>query len=174
MASLVDLVHAAQAGDEAAFRLLIEREARWAFGVAVAVAGSNAEADDVFQEATLRAWRDLPRLRDLEMWSAWFRRIVTNAAVDIARKTSRRAPLIPAAGQATPDVAHAVEAADGMRRALDLLAPDERALLVLRYGHDLELPAVANLMGIRLGTAKSRLHRTLNKLRRLMEAEPWT
>jgi RNA polymerase sigma-70 factor (ECF subfamily) len=58
-----------------------------------------------------------------------------------------------------------------MRRALDRLAPDERALLVLRYGRDLELPAVANLMGIRLGTAKSRLHRTLIKLRRILETD---
>jgi len=172
MANLADLVHAAQAGDEAAFRTLLEREARWAFGVAVAVAGSNAEADDVFQEATLRAWRDLPRLRDPEMWSAWFRRIVTNSAVDIARKTRRSSLAMPIRGNDVPDVAHAVEATDGMRRALDRLAPDERALLVLRYGRDLELPAVANLMGIRLGTAKSRLHRTLHKLRRILETEP--
>lgn len=172
MATLADLVHAAQAGDEAAFRTLLDREARWAFGVAVAVAGSNAEADDVFQEATLRAWRDLPRLRDPEMWSAWFRRIVTNSAVDIARKTRRMSLVLPARGSDLPDVAHAVEAADGMRRALERLAPDERALLVLRYGRDLELPVVAELMGIRLGTAKSRLHRTLNKLRRILETDP--
>lgn len=104
MANLADLVHAAQAGDEAAFRALLEREARWAFGVAAAVAGSNAEPDDVFQEATLRAWRDLPRLRDPEMWSAWFRRIVTNSAVDIARKT-RRNSLVPGRGNDVPDMA---------------------------------------------------------------------
>lgn len=171
MATLADLVHAAQAGDEAAFRALLEREARWAFGVAVAVSGSTAEADDVFQEATLRAWRDLPRLRDPEVWSAWFRRIVTNSAVDIARKTRRNSLVVPVRGNNVPDVAHAVEATDGMRRALDRLAPDERALLVLRYGRDLELPAVANLMGIRLGTAKSRLHRTLIKLRRILETD---
>ena len=171
MASLADLVAAAQAGDEAAFRTLLEREAQWAFGVAVAVAGSSAEADDVFQEATLRAWRDLPRLRDPQRWSAWFRRIVTNAAVDIARKTRRSALYMPVRRSDEPDVARAAESADGMRRVLDRLAPDERALIVLRYGRDLELPVVADLMGLHLGTAKSRLHRTLNKVRRMLEAE---
>lgn len=171
MATLADLVRAAQAGDEAAFRTLLEREAHWAFGVAVAVAGSNAEADDVFQEAALRAWRDLPRLRRPEMWSAWFRRIVTHAAVDIARKSRRMSLVVSTGGNDLPDLAHATEGADEIRRALDRLAPDERALLVLRYGRDLELPAVANLMGIRLGTAKSRLHRTLIKLRRILETD---
>jgi len=105
------------------------------------------------------------------MWSAWFRRIVTNSAVDVARKTRRTSIASPARGNYVDDVAHAVESSDRMRRVLDRLAPDERALLALRYGQDLELPVVANLMGIRLGTAKSRLHRTLIKLRRILEAD---
>lgn len=106
-----------------------------------------------------------------QLWSAWFRRIVTNSAVDIARKTRRAALVIAVRELDVPDVARAAESADGMRRVLDRLAPDERALIVLRYGRDLELPVVADLMGLRLGTAKSRLHRTLNKLRRMLEAE---
>ena len=171
MATLGDVVRAAQEGDEVAFRTLIDREAQWAFGVAVAVSRSRADAEDVFQEALFRAWRDLPRLRDPEKWATWFKRIVINAAVDISRRSGRTIPYTPFDKITAGDMSGNVDAARDMRQALDRLAPEERALLALRYGRDLEMPVVADLMGIRLGTAKSRLHRTLNKLRGILEEE---
>jgi DNA-directed RNA polymerase specialized sigma24 family protein len=60
MTNLEDLVASAKAGDEVAFTRLIDAEARWAYGTAKAIVGFGGEAEDVFQEACLRAWRDLP------------------------------------------------------------------------------------------------------------------
>lgn len=61
--------------------------------------------------------------------------------------------------------------ADQISRALVRLKPEERALLALRFGRDLALPAVARIMDIPLGTAKSRLNRALLKVRQSLDQE---
>jgi RNA polymerase sigma factor (sigma-70 family) len=156
-----DLVAAAMAGDMAAFGRLIDAEAAWAYGTARAIVGFSGDAEDVFQEACLRAWRDLPKLRRPDLWIYWFRRIVTRAAIDGAR-TGRRVhhgSLDPAGTE--PDPAAAAADRNQVLRALLKLPPEERAVLVLRYGHDLATAEVARVLGM----AKSRIHRALRKLR---------
>lgn len=169
MATLADLASAAKAGDQTAFRHLMEREARWAFGIAVAISGSPADAEEVFQEAAWRAWRDLPNLRRPDLWSAWFHRIVVHVAVEFARKSRRSERVSVEQPPLEPDGSVLIDDRDLVARALVVLTPDERALVALRYGRDLELPEIASIMSILLGTAKSRLHRTLGKLRTALE-----
>jgi RNA polymerase sigma-70 factor (ECF subfamily) len=165
MSNVEELVAAAKEGDEVAFVRLIDAEARWSYGTARAIVGFDGDAEDVFQEACLRAWRDLPKLRSAEMWSFWFRRIVTNAAIDGARAGRRIKQIKPPGVGSERDPAATIADRDQVFRALLLLAPDERAILVMRFGHDLEVTEVARLMGLPLGTTKSKLHRSLRKLR---------
>jgi RNA polymerase sigma-70 factor, ECF subfamily len=171
MANRHDLVIAAREGDDDAFMSLVEIETPEAFRLSLTILRQQHDAEDALQEAFVRAWRDLPRLRDPERWSAWFRRIVVSCAIDTGRrrKSNRIVPLgfhEPAPG------------ADGSARAADrdevlvamsCLDASDRALLTLRFGHDLELPDVAAALGIPLGTAKSRLHRVLGRLRKELE-----
>jgi DNA-directed RNA polymerase specialized sigma24 family protein len=70
-----ELVLAARLGDEVAFARLIESEAPRAYRAVLAVVRSPEDAQEVMQDATMRAWRQLRGLRDAASWPAWFRRI---------------------------------------------------------------------------------------------------
>lgn len=164
---------AAQAGDRDAFATLIDAEAQGAFRVAQVVVRDRLLAQDAVQEACIRAWRDLPTLRDAERWPQWFRRIAVRAAIDQARREGRQRRVTGVEPTSfTADGTEAVSRRDALERVLRHLSADERALLALRFATDLELPDVATALGIPLGTAKSRLHRALTKLRARLEADP--
>lgn len=173
MQPLGDLVLAARGGDQQAFARLVDAEGPGAFRLALAILGSEPDAQEAAQDAFMDAWRDLPRLRDPSRWSAWFRRLTVRAALDRARR-HRRIAEIPLDGEVEPaaaDASTAVVQRDELLRAFRLLPADDRALLALRFFADLEVPDVAAALGIPLGTAKSRLHRALGRLRTVLEAE---
>ena len=162
-----ETVLAARAGDTAAFRLLIEESGPSALRVAELILGSRAEAEDALQDACLRAWKDLPKLRDATRWDAWFRRLTVHAAIERTRRRPRitSVPMLDVDAAGEGDFTRAVGQADELRWLLAVLSPEERALVVLRYASDLEVPDAAALLGIPLGTAKSRLQRALGRLR---------
>jgi RNA polymerase sigma-70 factor (ECF subfamily) len=97
---------------------------------------------------------------------------VVRSAIDEARRDGRARRPGPILDPVTPDAADALARRDLVARALARLGPDERALLALRFVADLEVPDLARTLGIPEGTAKSRLHRSLAKLRpRLLEMD---
>jgi RNA polymerase sigma-70 factor (ECF subfamily) len=105
------------------------------------------------------------------LWGGWFRRLTVTAAIDYHRKR-RNGNHVPFEDQEPPplsDTQHSFAARDEMRALISRLDAKDQVLLVLRFGHDLELPAVADALGIPVGTAKSRLHRTLARLRAELE-----
>ncbi len=161
-----ELVIAAAAGDDIAFERLVATEAPLVYRAAIAVVGSADDAQEVVQEATVRAWRELRKLRDPDRWPAWYRRIVLRQAFDAARRRRARA------GERDVDsVELPVDdpSDDWLDRAAVLIAlatlsADDRAILGLRFGADLEVPDVAAVLDIPLGTAKSRLHRAIARL----------
>jgi RNA polymerase sigma factor (sigma-70 family) len=165
---LPELIAAAKAGDRMAFSVLLERDVALAYRAALAVLGSGDDARDAVQEASLRAWQRLPDLREPSAWPYWYRRIAVRAAIDQARQRHRgREVSLPTDlnnGQ-HPDPAPASDERLTILAALSRLSLDDRAVLGLRYGADLEVPDIAATLGIRLGTAKARLHRALGRLR---------
>jgi len=163
---------AAQAGDQDAFVALLDGAAGQAYRLARVIVRDDLMAQDAVQEASIRAWRDLPRLRDPEKWPQWYRRIAVRAAIDQARREAGERhlaldPLPASRADASESIARRDELAVALRR----LSPDDRALLALRFAADLEVPDIAEALGIPLGTAKSRLHRALAKLRTELEAD---
>ncbi len=171
------IVTAAGRGDLRAFAALVEMEATTAYRLAFAILGSHADAEDAAQDAFIRAWRDLPSLRDPGRWPAWFRRLVVRSALDQARRRRRRAEirLDPADGGTFephgPDAFGPVAFRDELLQALAGLSADDCAVIALRFGADLEVPDVAAALGIPLGTAKSRLHRAIARLRARLEPD---
>lgn len=168
------LVERAQRGDHDAFATLA--------GVAVARLDAAARlilrdrelARDAVQETLVRAWRDLPALRDAARFDAWVHRLLVNSCLDIVRRRKRRAievELTPMHSPATVDFSGAVVDRDLLDRALRALEPDWRALVVLHYYLGMPLPEVAADLGIPLGTAKSRLHRAIGVLRATVTGE---
>jgi RNA polymerase sigma-70 factor (ECF subfamily) len=134
-----------------------------AYRVARGVLRNTAEAEDVAQEAMLRAYRRFERLRDRNRFRAWLVRIAFRLALDRARSAKRREQretlwwAQPAPRQSTEDVAAASEFQTHLGRALGELPEKLRLVLLLAAmeGHTLE--EVAVMLGLPIGTVKSRL-----------------
>lgn len=153
------------------FARLIEGQLDGAFRLATVILGSAIEAEDAVADAALSAWRSRSRLRQPDRFEAWFGRIVVNACRDRLR-SRRRHPVgeLPAGEVRAPDgnrtdFRDAVHARDAMSRAFEVLEPDERIVIVLRFWHDLPVDAIAERVGIPAGTVKSRLHHATERLR---------
>jgi RNA polymerase sigma-70 factor (ECF subfamily) len=131
-------------------------------------ASNPSEAEDIAQDALLRAWRRRSTLRETERRNQWLAAIVRNEAF---RQHARVRPQPTATielheGEEDQRVVAAVELAD-LHAALDRLNERERELLEMRYHEDLTQSAIADKLGIPEGTVKVRLHRARNKLRRV-------
>ena len=167
------LVERARAGDHDAFTALVDATIARLDTVARLVLRDRELARDAVQDALIRAWRDLPGLRDPERFNAWLYRLTTHACLDLARRRKRRVheveltPLTePFSGDTPSDVAERELLDEALRR----LEPEWRAVVVLHYFVGMPLPEVASELRIPLGTAKSRLHRSLGVMRTTLEA----
>jgi RNA polymerase sigma-70 factor (ECF subfamily) len=169
-----NVVLAARSGDATAFAALVHVETPAAYRLALSIVRSPAEAEDAVQEAFLRAWRDIHSLREADRWPAWFRRLVVRSALDQTRHRPRVREVDLDLAFNVPGLESSVHPADRLElmAAFDRLAPDDRAILALRFYQDLEIPDAAAALGIPLGTAKSRLHRAIGRLREQMRQEP--
>jgi len=155
---------------------LCESEDGWEWGEAHRVclrlayryASNRSEAEDIAQDALLRAWRKRSTLREAEARIQWLATIVRREAY---RQHARVRPEPTATielheGEEDERVLAAVELAD-LHAALDRLSERERELLELRYHQDLTQSAIEAKLGIQEGTVKVRLHRVRKKLRRV-------
>jgi RNA polymerase sigma-70 factor (ECF subfamily) len=116
----------------------------------------------------IRAWRDLPSLRDPDRFDAWLHRLTVNSCLDQARRQRRRpieVELMPIHAPAVKDIAGALADRDLVDGVLAHLAERERAIVVLHYFLGMPLTEVAATLGIPVGTVKSRLHRALGEMR---------
>jgi RNA polymerase sigma factor (sigma-70 family) len=107
-------------------------------------------------------------LRDPDRFEAWLHRLTVRTCIDVARGRRRRVievELTPDAGPVVADASRSVADRDQLDRALGRLDPEGRAVIVLRYYLDLSLQETADALGIPLGTAKSRIHRSLEQMR---------
>ena len=125
-------------------------------------------ARDAVQEGLIRAWRDLPKLRDPDRFDAWLHRLTVNACIDQTRRRRRRpieVELTPIHAPAVTDTAGALADRDFVDGVLRHLDERERAIVVLHYFLGMPLTDVAATLGIPVGTVKSRLHRALGEMR---------
>ena len=163
-----ELVEQAGGGDHDAFALLVRGSIARVEAVARLILRDQELARDAVQDAYLRAWRDLPGLRDPDKFDAWLHRLIVNACRDAMRRRRRRpieVELSPIADPFVSDGTLHVADRDELERGFRNLGTDHRAVLVLHYYLGMSLPAVAETLGVPLGTAQSRLGRALAALR---------
>ena len=168
------LVERAAQGDHDAFALLATTSANRMDAAARLILRDRELARDAVQNALVRAWRDLPGLRDPERFDAWLHRLLVNACLDESRRRRRRpieVEIVEIHQPATSDESGPHADRDLAERALALLDPEHRALVVLHYYLGYPLPDAASSLGISLPAAKSRLHRAMLGLRRSMTAD---
>jgi RNA polymerase sigma-70 factor (ECF subfamily) len=162
------LVERARGGDRDAFAVLARAAAARLDAAARLILRDRELARDAVQEALIRAWRDLPGLRDPERFEAWLHRLIVHAAIDEARRRRRRVIEVKLTALDVPtpeDNIGLLVDRDALNRALGELTPQHRALVVLHYYLGMPLPEAAASLGISLGAAKSRLHRAMGSLR---------
>jgi RNA polymerase sigma-70 factor (ECF subfamily) len=169
------LVERAQKGDHDAFAVLARGAISRLDKTAWLMLRDADQASDAVQNALVRAWRDLPSLRDPDRFEAWLYRLVIRACADeLRRARSRRFDVditdlttAPVVSDSTTAVANR----DQLERGFRQLGPEERSVIVLHHYLDLPLPEVASTLQLPLGTVKSRLYRGLRQMRATLEAD---
>ena len=137
-----------------------------AYLLAAAMLGDRSLAEDAVQEASLKAWRKIDSVRDPGALRSWFLSIVANQCRSMRRsRWWSMLPLLPRASaqKASPESV-VVEGLD-LTRALDRLAAEDRAALLLHFHYDLTYAEVGHCLGVSMTAARSRIHRAVHRLR---------
>ncbi len=151
---------------------------RRTFGTAYQIMGNREAAEDITQEAFVKAFQNLPRLREPEKFGAWLAVITSNLARNYLRRERRLTftgePALldrtkETGADETAETALRHAAAERVRRALQALPPEQYEVVVLQYYDDLKINEIASLLRISSGTVKSRLFRARQKLARVLE-----
>lgn len=178
------VIRRAQRGNVAAFEQLVRQHDRAVLRLALHLTGSQEDAQDIYQEAFLRAYRNLGRFRFASSFYTWIYRIVTNLCLDhLRRKRSRPKDEIPSASLLgreedvgrrpadhgagwSPECAVVRrEVREGIDRALAALSPQERLVFELKHYRDLNLKTVAVVLNASEGAVRNALFRATRKLR---------
>jgi RNA polymerase sigma-70 factor, ECF subfamily len=149
--------------------MLVEQHLSAIYRLAAAIVG-EASAPDVTQETFVKAWQELPHLRDPAAFERWLRRICVNRSSNWLRSQRRRPDSgsfeVAEATTAGPgDFRGPVEARAVLEPAFERLTPDQRAVLALHYSLGYTIAEAADALGVPEGTAKSRLNAALGVLR---------
>jgi RNA polymerase sigma-70 factor (ECF subfamily) len=166
-----DLLRKAKGGSLFAFEEIVRRYQRRAYAVAVRIVRRHDVADDVVQEAFLRAWQSLPSFELGRPFGPWIARISANLAINHVRSPQAREQELPDGHGETPapggDPLRGVldgEAQRVLEEALRSLPDEQRAVFVLRAAEELSYREIAEALGLQVGTVMSRLHRAREKL----------
>jgi RNA polymerase sigma-70 factor, ECF subfamily len=176
-----ELIAGALSGDESAYGALVTRYRDYVYTIAVRIVGDESDAEDVAQEAFVRAYRALPRFRGDSKFSSWLYRIVTNRALTHLKRRKRRAASIEIQSGQRADVetisleSGSTERPDRLvideefrrrvRSAVMLLPEQYRVVVTLFYLEERSYKEVAAILGIPMGTLKTHLHRARALLR---------
>jgi RNA polymerase sigma-70 factor (ECF subfamily) len=190
-ATETNLIRQAQAGNREAFGNLVERHQRYVYNLALRVVGDPQDAEDLAQEAFVRAWLAIANFRQEARFRTWLFRIVTNLCYNrlpgLRRELSRLGE--DCLAEVPDDSPPALDPAAGMEaeeiRAtlhgqIDRLPESYRLLIVLRYQQALSYEEIARVVSLPVGTVKTGLFRAKDRLRKtlkvceLQEAMAWT
>jgi RNA polymerase sigma-70 factor (ECF subfamily) len=169
----IEIVARAAAGDERAFRHLVEAHQSAVAQTVTAMLGAGDDADDVGQETFIRLLNALPKFRGDASVRTYLTRIAVNLSIDALKRrkrtlgwirigTTRESMDIP-----SKDESHLTERQDiqdKVRAAVDSLDPDSRAVVVMRVLEERSVRETAEILGIPEGTVMSRLKRSMAKL----------
>jgi RNA polymerase sigma-70 factor (ECF subfamily) len=166
-----ELLERARAGDGRAFAQLIGGFDEGFRVLAYRLLGDRGEMDDVLQEAYVKAFLGLPRFRGESALRTWLYRIVYNSCLDHLRRQRPEADLSAEFAAVAPDPADVIARRNELEKALEALAPIERAAVLLVDGEGLSYEEAAAVVGVAAGTVASRLSRARASLRRSLRSD---
>lgn len=174
-------------GDPDAFRVLVDRHSRAVYRLAWRMTNNTHEAEDVVQEAFLRAYKQLARFDGRAAFGTWLHRIAVNCALDLIRSRKRRQETAPAASQESqapgddlllnlsssdpsPERSmQSVQIRELLAAAMQELSDMERCAFTLRHHDGLGIEEISRQLGVQPNAAKHSIFRALKKLRRVLE-----
>jgi RNA polymerase sigma-70 factor (ECF subfamily) len=175
------------AGDRDAFRVLVERHSHNVFRLAYRMTGNQHDAEEVVQEAFLRAYQKLSQFAERANFGTWVYRIAANYAIDRMRsrrsEDAQRAPsstgadggveldpmsIVPDGAPSPERLAQSEELAEHMRRALNALTPAERTAFVMRHWGGSGIEEIAAALKSSSSAAKNTVFRSVQKLRQAL------
>ena len=172
------LISRAQKGDASAFEVLVNMHAQFVYNLALRVVKDPHEAEDLAQEAFLRAWQGLPRFRAQARFSTWLYRIVTNLCYNRLPRLRGELMAIDPAERSLylPDERQEVEASllsnelnTYLHQAIDELPSSYRLLITLRHLQGMSYNEIAETTGMPLGTVKTGIFRARKLLKNAIE-----
>jgi len=169
-----DLIEAARNRDREAYAELIQSRLSRLFVLAQRILRDVDRAEDALQDALVIAWRDLPDLRDPDRFDAWLHRLVVRSCLTEAKRERQRVTnlrVLPMDVPTAIDDFLTVVDRDQLERGFRRLPPDQRVLLVLRHLEGRDLADIAEILGIPVGTAGSRLHHAHRAMRAALDAD---
>lgn len=177
--TLEELVRAAAGGDEDAFAELVRLHEKKVYNLALRMCGNAEDASDAAQEAFVSAWKGLPNFRWEAGFSTWLYRLTSNAAIDLLRRNKKQRGEISLddadigidpvdGGPSLQERAESVELREAVTAGLALLSEGHRQALVLREMQELSYEEIAAVLGVDLGTVKSRISRARGALRKIL------
>jgi len=176
------VIERVRAGDTETFQVLVERHSHAIFRLAYRMTGNEQDAEDVVQEAFLRAFRRLNQFAGQASFGVWLYRIAANCSLDLLRRRQRQADagalgtalpaetldLLPGSAP-TPDAVVAnAEMQQQVQSALDALSPQERAAFVLRHFENRSISDISAALGLRVSAAKHSVFRAVQKMRQAL------
>ena len=180
------LIRRAQQGDNGAFEELLLLHQKKVYNLCLRMSANPDDALDLSQEAFLRAWRSLGQYQFEASFSTWLFRLTSNICIDFLRRKKRRqetsltesyddsdegAELSVRDAQPGPEQqAITNETKIELARAMEQLSPEHREILQLRVIEDLQYEQIADILGVRVGTVKSRLARARLSFRKILKA----
>jgi len=168
-----EIVDRARRGDREAFGVLAAGSVDRLYAIARLLLRDTHLAEDATQDALVRAWRDLPTLRDADRFDGWLHRLLVRSCTDIGRHRRRLrteisvVPLEPS----EPDGVAGLADRDQVERGLRRLNEAQQTILVLHFYVGLSPTEAAAVLEIPVGTAKSRLHYAIEALRAALAAD---
>lgn len=166
------LITKAKAGDKQAFGELVRHHQKGVINVVFRMCGDSLLAEDVAQDAFVRAWQNLPRYQPRSAFRNWLYRIAVNRAVDKLRQERETVDvekvLLRASGDSPEHMLEKSERAERVRLAVLSLPSSSRAVLVLREYEGLSYREIAEALAIPIGTVMSRLNYARTCLRKIL------
>lgn len=177
------VIKRAAKGDAGAFEQLVLTYQTPIYNLCLRMIGNPEDAADLTQEAFIKAWKNLGGFQFESAFSTWLYRLASNTCLDHLRSVKRRPQVSLTAEDSDgetqtmdfPDPAPSPEAAvivkeeqELLARAMDALDEQQRQILTLRAVNELSYAEIAELLGIKEGTVKSRLARTRDALRKIL------
>jgi RNA polymerase sigma-70 factor (ECF subfamily) len=168
-----ELVERARQGDRVAFGELAVTVGDRLHAVAHRILRDRELAGDVTQQALVKIWQELPRLRDSDLFAGWCYRVLVNACRDELRRRRRPAADLNLNENDAwmPDASMSVADRDQLDRAFGRLSVDHRSVVILHYYLDYSLAEIATIVNVPVGTVRSRLHYARRIMRSAIEAD---